>query len=266
MLRILQNSRGAMNAQQNKLDIISNNIANIGTNGYKKAKVGFQELLTENLKRKGYPTNDERTDKASFISGVGVKSTAAIRDSSQGSLMPTGEVTDLALDGQGYFKVYLPNGSEAYRRNGEFVIDVNGNLVDHSGNRLSIVDDDGNDINTENIKYRFTKDNLRVNNDGTVLVQINENETKEVGKIVVKDFIGMNSLRSAGKNLYIPNEGVEAIEASDYSIQSGFVETSNVTLEEEMTEMLLTQRAFQVNSSTLKTADEMWGMINNLKR
>jgi flagellar basal-body rod protein FlgG len=273
VLRILWSSRSAMSAQQDKLDSISNNIANVNTEGYKRIDVTFKDLVYETLKKKGYPTNESNGDNS--LNGTGVRTGEWVRDTKQGNLTETGESTNLAIDGQGYFEVVLPDqnvyGSfkTALTRSGSFNIDSEGNLVDKSGNRLNI--DFNEDINPED--RRLTKDNFKIDDQGRVM-KIDGENVVEVGKINLYNVSGQNSLKSIGNNLYVVDtENINGLNVpvekpyitQDASIRQGFLELSNVDLTKEMTDMIITQRAFELSSKAMRTADEMWGMANNLR-
>jgi flagellar basal-body rod protein FlgG len=273
LLRILWSSRSAMSAQQEKLDSISNNIANVNTEGYKKVDVTFKDLVYETLNRSGNPISE--ANGVSSINGTGVRTAEWIRDTRQGSLTETSESTNLAIDGQGYFQVELPqknaDGSikTAYTRSGAFNIDRSGTLVDKNGNKLT-VDFYDNALPEDKL---FTKNNFKIDEKGVIL-KTDELGTKEVGRINLYNVAGQGTLKAIGSNLYAINtESVNGIEVpvekpyvvQDSSIRQGFLELSNVDLTKEMTEMIMTQRAFELSSKAMKTADEMWGMSNNLR-
>ncbi len=265
MLRLMWNSKSSMMAQQEKLDAVSNNIANINTNGYKKISTNFEDLVYESLDRKGYPVSSGGNGKAILQNGTGVKTSQWTRDNSQGNLTATGVPTDLAIDGLGYFEVQQPDGSKAYTRSGNFVTDGSGTIVDESGNRLSIVDGKGNNVNKADGPYDFKGNNFTINEKGLVTLK-DGNVDLLVGKVKISNVIGDNSMTSIGDSLFIPKTGSQVVEGNDYAIRQGFLELSNVDIATEMTDMLVTQRAFQLSSSTLKTADEMWQMANNLRK
>jgi flagellar basal-body rod protein FlgG len=273
LLRILWSSRSAMSAQQEKLDSISNNIANVNTEGYKKVDVSFKDLVYETMNRVGYPSSE--TDKDSSLNGTGVRAAEWIRDTTQGNLTETGESTNLAIDGQGYFEVILPernmDGSfkTALTRNGSFNIDRDGSLVDKNGNKLNI-DFNDNALPEDRI---FTKNNFSIDEQGRVF-KSDGISSKEVGSINLYNVVGQDSLKSIGNNLFVLNtENINGVNVpverpyivQDSSIRQGFLELSNVDLTKEMTEMIMTQRAFELSSKAMKTADEMWGMANNLR-
>ena len=265
MLRLIWNSKSSMMAQQEKLDAISNNIANVNTNGYKKVSANFKDLLYESLDRKGYPVSADKAGKSVLQNGTGVRVGEWTRNNTQGDLVSTNLLTDLAIDGAGYFEVTQPDNTKAYTRAGNFLTDSNGAIVDEKGNRLSIVDNQGKNINTANGPYKFNRNNFTVDESGVVTFKQN-NVEQQVGKIKISNVIGDNSMISVGDSLYMLKPGAQVIDSKDYSIKQGFLEQSNVDIASEMTDMIITQRAFQLSSSTLKTADEMWQMANNLRK
>ncbi|MGH4125723.1 MAG: flagellar hook-basal body complex protein [Clostridium sp.] len=265
MLRLMWNSKSSMMAQQEKLDCISNNIANVNTDGYKKLSTNFKDLLYESLDRKGYPVSTDKNGKAILQNGTGVRTSEWTRDSKQGNLTATELPTNLAIDGTGYFEVLQPNGSMAYTRAGNFKTDASGTIVDEGGNRLSIIDNQGNNINKANGPYKFSGNNFTVDEKGLVTIKDNKGGLP-VGKVKISNIIGDDSMISIGDSMYMPKPGAQVVQSTDYSIMQGFLELSNVDMGEEMTDMLVTQRAFQLTSSTLKTADEMWQMVNNMRK
>lgn len=261
MYRLTWMSKGAMLAQQNKLDSISNNMANATTTGYKKVNVGFSDLLQDSLDRRGYPIIDRNNDHLEHSAGV--KSNQWVRDNGQGNLLQTGRRTDLALDGEGYFEVTRANGEKAYTRDGSFFLDRDGDLVNSNGNYVTIINN-GREVKLSDLNIPISQDKIVISTDGEVKVSYNQ-DFISVGKIKVTNFVGNNALNSVGDNLFVPKEGAQGFEARDFSIYSGYLEQSNVDLGEEMTELIIAQRAFQLSSNALKTADEMWGMVNSLR-
>lgn len=255
MLRTLWTAKSGMNANQEKLDAISNNLANSTTTGYKKTEVGFQDLLTESLDRKGYPINN----KDSYI-GTGIKAGEWYRNNSQGGLMETLISTDIAIDGTGYFRVVNQNGESAYTRDGSFAIDGAGRIVDNKGNKLHIEYENGfNEGNTQ-----FTKDNFLIDSNGAVYVNKDSNFVK-VAEVPVYTAVGDRAFLSVGDNLFAPMADAEVFRTRDADFFQGFTEGSNVDIAEEFADMIITQRSFELSSRGVKTADEMWGMINNLR-
>ncbi|WP_346890206.1 flagellar hook-basal body complex protein [Clostridium sp. UBA1056] len=262
MYGMFYTNRSAMQAQQNKLDLVSNNIANVGTVGYKRLSSTFQDLYTSSLERLGVPTS-KNADTKLYI-GTGVKSTNESRVKIQGSLTETKLSTDLAIDGKGLFKVYKQDGSVAYTRNGNFKVDAIGTLVDNNGYRLSITDGDGKEVNVPEGPINFSKDKFSIDPNGALSLD-NDGYPIKIGDIKTYETIGDRDFISVGQSLFVPIKGATVLETTDRNIYQGFTEKSNVDVSTEMTDMIVAQRAFQLNSSALKTADDMWHMINNLR-
>lgn len=262
MLRALDASKSGMMAMQDKLDAISNNIANVNTQGYKRVDVSFQDLVYQTLNKKGYPVTTAAANTS--LAGVGVKSTQLSRDNSQGDVVNTGVLTDIAIDGQGYFAVKLSNGSTGYTRAGSFNIDGSGNVVDNSGNKLEISYSAGGNA-AVTAAGGFTKENFKVAQDGTVSLTSNGKDTK-VGNINLYNAVGDNSMISSGQDIYTPMPGTTMYKVTNSNIMQGYTENSNVDISTEMTEMIMTQRAFDMSSTAIKNSDEMWSLINNMKK
>lgn len=255
MLRAFWTSKTAMNAMQDKLDSISNNIANVGTDGYKKVDVSFSDLLSSTLVRNEFPVSAER--KSDPYVGTGVKSDQWIRDTSDGSLTPTGLNTDFAIQGEGYFAVTKGDGTTAYTRNGSFNVDTDGQLVDKNGDRV---------VMEKYIQpFKLDAKNFSVNEDGVVFAKEN-GQNVQVGKINLYNTVGDDALVSVGNNLYVPKTGAQVYQVTGSKINQKSLEASNVDLGSEMTDMIIAQRAYEVNSKALQTSDNMWGMINSLRR
>lgn len=280
MLRILWNSKSGMAAQQEKLDSISNNIANLNTTAYKKTDVSFRDMVYENLNRKGYPTSAKSNDETNqanqtndtanntpnnqnkiYQTGSGIVASEMTRDTSQGDVRETGVNTDLGIQGDGYFKVTAPgdNGNVYYTRDGSFTVQ-DGNLVDKNGYKLDITIDGG-----DTAKVAFTSENFQVDEKGDVYLK-QDNDSKKVGRVNLYTTASDEAFVSSGDNLYSLRDGVDIKAASNYRIKQAALEHSNVDMATEMTDMLVTTRAFQLNSKGISTADEMWGMVNNLRK
>lgn len=261
MIRLMWTSKSGMIAQQEKLDSISNNLVNATTDGYKRVTTSFSDLLNDSLDRRGYPLTNRAEGKLQH--SVGVRTNKWIRDNNQGALRETNRKTDVALDGEGYFQITLMDGSKGYTRSGSFNLDINGDLVDKNGNYVDIVEN-GRNVKLSNLNFDFKNEDLYINEKGTVSIK-NGNNFMEVGDLQIKKFIGEDALISRGDSIYIRNEGSTMVNANDFSIYQGYTEQSNVKMEDEITELMLAQRAFQMSSNALKTSDEMWGMVNNLR-
>ena len=255
MLATLWTSKSGLNANQEKLDVISNNIANVNTTGYKKVNAGFKDLISSSLDEWGNPLND----KTATV-GSGVKAGNFTKDNSQGGLQTTNQKTDLALDGEGYFKVISSNGTEYYTRDGSFKLDSYGRLVTANGNILEVQYANGYSQNNTGL----TADNFTINKKGEIFAENNGNFEK-VGEIAVYTAVGNDAFTSVGDNLFKELNGVQVYRTLDADMYQGYLEASNVDLSQEMTDMIVTQRAFQLSSKGITAADEMWEIINNLR-
>jgi flagellar basal-body rod protein FlgG len=247
----MHNSKSGMAASQGKIDIISNNMTNAQTTGYKKLNASFLDLYTETLDRPSYPNNSD-----SAITGTGVKISQATRNLDQGSLKNTGIKTNMAVDGDGFFCVLKADGSRNYTRNGEFNLDASGKLVDDNGNVLDIQFNNGRSYNNTDL----SNGELSINKSGQVFIN-----KENIGKIQLYKPVGDNDFTSIGDNLFVPIAGGRVEMVKDSKIMQGYVEMSNISMESEMTDLIMTQRAFQFNSKGIKAVDEMWSMINNLQ-
>lgn len=245
MLKTLWNGRSGLYANQNRLDAISNNIANVNTNGYKRMDVAFEDIFYENMNRRGLPVTDGENTELKL--GSSSKADLIVRNYKDGNLIETGREEDLAISGEGYFKLMDENGNAFYTRDGVFSVDKDGNLVHSSGLKLDI----------ENFQPKELKKPMYVNENGSIV-----SDGKSIGKINLYDFKDRDSMISAGQNLFKTDS--ESMKA-DGSIMQGYIESSNVDIAKELTDMMITQRAYELNSRSVKAADEMWGMANNLR-
>lgn len=251
MYNILNNSKSGMSANQSKMDIISNNIVNVNSTGYKRLEMDFQELITETLYKDSYPTNSLKS-----LTGTGVRASNEFRNFEQGPLRNTDIKSNLAIDGEGFFRIIRNDGSYAYTRNGEFNIDSLGKLVDDSGNILEVNFENGYSYDNSNL----TKESLSINNQGEVF----SNNIK-VGNINLYTSTGENDFISVGGSLYSPKDITNIRKSNNTNILQGYIEISNVNMQKEMTDMIIIQRAFQFNSKGIQAADDMWSMVNNLQ-
>ena len=245
-------NKQGMSATQEKVDLISNNIANSTTVGYKKLDAEFQTMLTETLDRPSYPNNSK-----DVYFGTGAKLGTAYRTLTQGNIQITNNQTDIALDGDGYFRVQTSDGNYAYTRNGQFTVDALGKLVDREGNILDIQFEEG--ISYDNFSFSNIEFLISANGD------INLKDGTLIGNINIYKATGDNGLLSYNDNLFIPKEGQVMIKSGDVNLMQGCVEMSNVNLVDEMKDLIVMQRAFQLNGKGISNADEMWSLINNMQ-
>ncbi|MEG0296342.1 MAG: flagellar hook-basal body complex protein [Clostridium sp.] len=254
MLSTLWTGQSGMNANQNKLDAISNNISNSGTNGYKRVEVGFQDLMQYTLDRNGVPVNDKTSS-----TGTGVKTTSWKKDFSQGFLQETMRATDITIDGAGFFRLTMPDGSDVYTRDGAFGVDSMGRIVDGRGNKVYLEYMPG----YSEANVNFTSKNLLIDTYGSVFVKDGDKFNK-VAELPIYTAMGDASFAPVGDNLFLPVNGVQVFRTRDADIYQGYLEGANVDIAEEFSDMIMTQRAFQLSSKGITTADEMWGMVNQL--
>lgn len=251
MYGMMNVSKSGMSANQNKINVISNNMVNSTTTGYKRLEVEFHDLVREGLNRDSYPVNKLNTNI-----GTGIRSGNEIRNTMQGSLKQSGIKTDLAIDGEGLFRVIRPNNTYAYTRSGEFAIDSSGKLVDDAGNVLDIQFYNNNSYATAGL----TNENFTVDKTGQVYAG---NEL--IGKINLYTATGDNDFLSVGDSLFVTKDGANLNVVNGSSMMQGYTEMSNVNLGQEITDLISVQRAFQLNSKGITVADDMWSMINNLQ-
>ena len=261
-MRSLAIGATGMLAQQMNVEVISNNIANMNTTAYARRRAEFQDLLYQNIRRPGTTSSDTGTIVPAGIQlGLGVKTAAVYRISEQGNLQSTGNAFDVALQGQGYFQILLPNGDTAYTRDGSFQLNADGQVVTHDGYQVQpgiVVPQDavGGTINAS----------------GEVLVKLDgQVQPANVGQIQIATFANEAGLDAIGNNLLLetPASGGAVVGAPGTpgygSILQGFLETSNVNVVSEITELISAQRAYEMNSKVIQTSDEMMAQVNQLK-
>ncbi len=252
-MRALFTAATGMESQQLRIDTIANNLANVGTNGFKKQRAEFQDLFYETLQDPGAQTSTGAVLPGGAQVGHGVALGAISRIHSQGERVATQRDLDIAIDGDGYFQVQLPNGELAFTRDGAFQVDPNGVLVTRSGAQLLPA-------------VTLPPDALEVTilADGTVSARIpGSTDSQQLGQLELARFPNPGGLRSLGGNLFAPTQGSGEPEngiPGDLgfgTLSQGFLESSNVNMAEELVRLILAQRAFEVNSRVIEAADEM---------
>jgi flagellar basal-body rod protein FlgG len=260
MINSLWTARTGLNAQQTQLDVISNNLANSATNGFKRSRAVFEDLLYQTLRQPGAQQTQANRISSGLQIGTGVRPIASERVFSQGALQQTGNSFDLHIQGNGFFQIEQPDGTLAYTRDGSFQLDNQGNVVTSSGYRLA-----------DNINIPADAESVTIGKDGTVsVVQAGQIEPIEVGAIQLATFVNPGGLQAAGENLYretassgvaMPNQpGTNAAGV----LNQGYVENSNVNVAEELVSMIVTQRAYELNSRVIQTSDQMLGRLSQL--
>ena len=253
MMRSLWISKTGMEAQQTQLDTIANNLANASTNGYKRAHAVFEDLMYQNLRQAGANSSEQTTLPTGLQAGLGTRAVATARSFTQGNLQQSSNPLDIAIRGNGFFQVQMPDGTTGYTRDGSFQVSATGQLVTNNGYTVM-----------PGITIPVNAQSVTIGNDGTVTVQLpGQAAPQSVGTIQIASFINAAGLEPKGQNLYAetaasgaPNAGTPGQNGLG-SLQQGFVETSNVNVVEELVQMIQTQRAYELNSKAIQTSDQM---------
>jgi flagellar basal-body rod protein FlgG len=261
MERALWTAAAGMSVQQTNLDVISNNLANVNTTGFKKSRAEFQDLLYQTINAPGTASSSSTNLPSGVQIGLGAKTAAVKRTFSQGDFKSTSNPLDLVIEGDGFFKVTKPDGTLAYTRDGALQTDENGNLVNNQGYLLD-----------PPVVIPTDSKGITIGRDGTVSVQLSDNTVSQIGSIEIAHFINPAGLQSLGNNLFVPspssgdpilgtpgNEGLG-------EIGQGFLETSNVQIVDELVDMITAQRAYELNSRAIRAADEMLQQMAQLVR
>lgn len=262
MMRALRTAATGMAAQELLVDTISNNLANINTTGFKKAKVEFQDLLYQTQRAIGAPNEQGVTIPTEIQIGHGTNPVSIQKIFSQGDINATQNPLDLAIDGDGFFQVIRPDGTIGYTRDGSFKLAADGRLVTSDGLVLE-----------PEITVPVDALEIQISLDGVVSTRSGEDVTPtEIGRIELARFINPAGLRSAGGNIYVPTaasgEPITSTPGTDElgTLRQGFLEMSNVMVVEEMVNLIIAQRAYEINSKAIRTAEEMLGVVGNLRR
>lgn len=264
-MRALWTAATGMKAQQLNIDTISNNLANVNTTSYKVKRMEFKDLFYANIKRSNITQDGGRP--VNLEVGHGVMPVATKSDFRTSSFMETQAPFDFAINGKGFFTVEMPNGELRYTRDGSFKLSVD-------GDEASLVTSDGYYVLSEDddlITFESELDNVTVDEMGYIYAQDEDGEAVELGRFMISNFMNPEGLRSEGQNLYSETQAsgeamlLEA-EEMDTKIVQGYLEASNVQVVDEMVKMISAQRAYEINSKTISTSDEMMQLTNNLKR
>ncbi len=262
MIRALWTGATGMHAQQTNMDVIANNLANVNTSGFKRGRADFQDLLYQTLRLAGTTTSAGNEVPTGIQVGHGARLAAVQNIFLQGDFMQTRNELDLTVEGKGFFQIIKPDGETAYTRSGAFKLDSDGRIVNSDGYPLEpemTVPDDAT--------------NITIGPDGTVSVlQAGETEAVEVGNIELAMFQNEAGLKNIGRNLYdetdASGDATTGTPGEDGygTIAQGFLEMSNVSVVEEMVNMIVSQRAYEINSKVIQSSDDMLQVANNLKR
>jgi len=262
MIRSMWAAASGMQAQSLNIDVIANNIANVTTTGFKRSRAEFQDLLYETMQPPGGSTSEDTQAPTGIQLGHGVRPVAVAKTFSEGELQMTKNELDLAIEGNGFFQVTLPNGTTAFTRAGAFKLDKEGRIVTPDGflldPEISVPDD---------------TISLSIGMDGTVsALRAGDSAPRQLGTIELARFNNSAGLQSMGKNLFLPTDasGTAVVgtagERNFGTIAQGFLEMSNVSIVDEMVNMITAQRSYETNSKVVQASDDMLQTANNLKR
>lgn len=260
MINSLWISKTGMEAQQMQLDVISNNLANVSTNGFKRANAVFEDLMYQNLRQVGANSTEQSTLPTGLQVGLGVRTVATSRSFTQGSLQQTNNKFDVAIQGDGFFQVTMADGTTGYTRDGAFQINSSGTMVTASGLAVN-----------SGVTVPTNATAVTIAGDGTVTATIAGTTTPQsIGTISLARFINPAGLTPLGGNLYAestasgqPQAGTAGSDGMG-SLAQGFVETSNVNVVQELVTMIQTQRAYEMNSKAIQTSDQMLQKLGQL--
>lgn len=262
MLRSLWTAASGMQAQTLNIDVLSNNLANVNTNGFKRSRADFQDLLYETQRLAGASSSSTTQVPTGIQIGHGTRPGAIQKIFMQGEYQQTKNELDIAIEGDGFFQITMPDGDTGYTRAGSFKLDSEGRMVTSDGYLIE-----------PEISFPSDTMNVSIGSDGTVsILQAGQSQPSEVGSIELARFINPAGLNSIGRNLYLSTAASgDAItgtagEEGLGSLSQGYLEMSNVSVVEEMVNLITAQRAYEINSKSIQAADEMLQIANNLKR
>lgn len=252
-------AKTGLDAQQTRMSVISNNLANTNTTGFKQDRASFEDLLYQQVRQPGGSSSAQTQLPTGLQLGTGVRIVATSKNFQQGSEQQTGRALDVMVNGRGFFEVTMPDGSSAYTRDGSFQINAEGELVTSSGYPVQ-----------PGIQIPEGAQSMTIGNDGTVSVQMaGDAASVEIGSLTLTDFINPAGLQAKGENLYVETtasgpaqNGTPGLNGLGTVVQ-GSLEGSNVNVVEELVSMIETQRAYEMNAKAISTTDSMLGYLNN---
>jgi flagellar basal-body rod protein FlgG len=252
-------AKTGLDAQQTRMTVTSNNLANVNTTGYKKGRAVFEDLLYQNVRQVGASTSQDTQAVTGLSLGTGVRVVATEKNYSQGNMQQTGNSLDLAVSGRGFFQVLLPDGALGYTRDGNFEVNSTGELVTASGYRVQ-----------PGITIPDGTQSVTVGKDGVVTVQLAGQSTpSQIGSFQLFDFINAAGLQPRGENMLVESAasgtaqgGTPGLNGLGF-VEQGALESSNVNVVEELVNMIETQRAYEMNSKAIATTDQMLEYVTN---
>lgn len=260
MIRSLWIAKTGLDAQQTQMDVVANNLANVGTTSFKRSRAVFEDLMYQKVRQAGGQTSDQTRLPSGLQLGTGVRIVATERIHTQGNPTKTENNKDVSINGNGFFQVQMPDGSTAYTRDGSFQTDANGQLVTASGYAISPA-----------ITLPPNSTSLSIGRDGTVAVtQAGSTASVQVGQIQLATFLNPTGLQSNGENLYVETDASGGANqtppglAGAGTLSQGYIESSNVNVVEELVNMIQTQRSYEINSKVVQTSDQMLARLGQL--
>ncbi|GAB5499154.1 MAG: flagellar basal-body rod protein FlgG [Pseudohongiellaceae bacterium] len=259
MTQALWIAKTGIDAQQTKMSVISNNLANASTTGYKRSRAIFEDLLYQNQRQPGAQSSQDTTYSSGLMLGTGVRTVATEKLFTQGATTQTQNPLDVAIEGKGFLQVLMPDGSLGYTRDGSLQVDGQGQLVTANGNPIQPA-----------VNIPVDAQSITIGIDGTISVATQGTAaTTQVGNLQLADFMNPGGLQPMGANLYVestssgaPQIGTPGLNGLG-SLNQGFIEGSNVNVVEELVSMIETQRAYEMNSRAISTADQMLQYVSN---
>lgn len=269
MLRSLYTASSGMKATQLYMDTISNNLSNVNTSGFKKTRVDFEDLIYQTLQEPGSIHENGVSKPTGIQVGLGVAPVSTTKIFTQGNMLATGKLTDVAIQGEGFFKIRTPDGATKYSRDGSFSISGDGYMVNGQGYPVEPP------IQIPTNMTNVSNGGIQIGETGLVQLSYKDADGKDVqeniGQIELTRFINPSGLKSSGGNLYDWSEAAgeamtgNAGENGVGTLRSGYLEASNVQMVEEMVSMIIAQRAYEINSKSITTSDSMMQTANQLK-
>lgn len=252
-------AKTGLDAQQTRMAVIANNLANANTTGYKRSRAVFEDLLYQNVRQVGAQSTQDTTLPSGLSLGTGVRTVATEKQHTQGNFINTGNSLDMAIQGRGFFQILLPDGGTGYTRDGSFQVDAQGQMVTASGYAVQ-----------PGITIPADAQSITIGSDGTVSVMTpGAATTTQVGTLQLADFVNATGLQAIGHNLFMesgasgsPQVGTPGLNGLG-ALEQGFLESSNVNVVEELVNMIETQRAYEMNAKAIATADQMLSYVSN---
>ncbi len=252
-------AKTGLDAQQTRMSVVSNNLANTNTVGFKRDRASFEDLLYQQVRSPGGASSQQTNLPSGLQVGTGVRVVATAKSFTQGTLQQTGNALDVGINGRGFYEVLMPDGTSGYTRDGSFQINAQGELVTNSGYPVQ-----------PGIQIPEGAQAITIGSDGTITVQVaGQAQPVEVGTLSLTDFVNPSGLMSKGENLYVETAASGPAQAGTPglsglgTVSQGSLESSNVNVVEELVSMIETQRAYEMNAKAISTTDQMLGYLNN---